>query len=95
MSTCDLCSSSEDTTSYQVEPREDTIQICSICHNQIQEPSTLNQDHWGCLSETMWSQEPAIQVMAYRLLRLLGEQDFLDQMYLDDEIFAWAQSKTL
>jgi protein PhnA len=44
----------------------------------------------------MWSQVPAVQVMAWRMLnRLLDEgwpQGLLDMLYLDDETLAWAQA---
>ena len=46
----------------------------------------------------MWSQVPAVQVMAYRQLKHLvaqGEhwaQDLLDMLYLDEETQAWADS---
>ena len=44
----------------------------------------------------MWSQIPAVQVMAWRMLTRLRDegwpQDLLDMLYLDDETLAWAQS---
>ena len=46
----------------------------------------------------MWSQVPAVQVMAWRMLtRLSAEgwpQELLDMMYLDDQTLAWAKSGT-
>jgi protein PhnA len=44
----------------------------------------------------MWSQVPAVQVVAWRklnLLRLEGwPQDLLDMLYMEDEVLAWAKS---
>jgi len=48
----------------------------------------------------MWSQVPAVQIMAWRLLKRLstGESnevwaaDLLDMLYLDDEMLAWAEA---
>ena len=44
----------------------------------------------------MWSQVPAVQIMAWRMLaRLRSEgwpQDLLDMLYLDDDTLAWAQA---
>lgn len=44
----------------------------------------------------MWSQVPAVQVMAWRMLkRLRGEgwaQDLLDMLFLDEATQAWAQA---
>jgi protein PhnA len=43
----------------------------------------------------MWSQVPAVQVVAWRMLnRLRSEgwaQDAIDMLYLDEEALAWAQ----
>jgi protein PhnA len=39
----------------------------------------------------MWSENPAVQVMAYRLLTELGSQDLLEMMYLEPEVEAWAK----
>ena len=57
----------------------------------------MDTDHWRCLNDSMWSQVPAIQVMAWRLLtRLCAEgwpQGLLDMLYPDDETLAWAQAE--
>ena len=56
----------------------------------------MNINHWRCLNDSMWSQVPAVQVMAWRMLtRLSAEgwpQDLLDMLYLDDETLARAQA---
>ena len=55
-------------------------------------------NHWRCLGDSMWSQVPAVQVMAWRQLKNLsaqGEvwaQDMLDMMYMEDETKAWAEA---
>ena len=44
----------------------------------------------------MWSQVPAVQVLAWRMLtRLRAEgwtQDLLDMLYLDEDTLQWAQA---
>lgn len=44
----------------------------------------------------MWSQVPAVQVMAWRMLRRLSSegwaQGLLDMLYLDEKTLAWAQA---
>ena len=87
---CELCSSSEDLRAYEVAPKSDTITICATCASSIEEP-TSDANHWHCLSESMWSENPAVQVMAYRLLTALNSQDLLEMMYLEPEIEAWAK----
>ena len=53
-------------------------------------------NHWRCLNDSMWSQVPAVQVMAWRMLNQLRSegwaQDLLDMLYLDDQTMAWAQA---
>jgi len=47
----------------------------------------------------MWSEEPAVQVLAARMLLRLSEHDWArdltDQLYLDDETRAWADNVAL
>ncbi len=46
----------------------------------------------------MWSDDPAIQVLAARILPKLGTDwagDLLEQLYLDDETQAWADNVPL
>jgi len=90
MKKCDLCGSEEGLTEYAVVPKDDTITICGTCAASIDEP-TNNEKHWNCLHDSMWSTEPAVQVMAFRLLTKLGAQDQLDMMYMEDDVKAWAQ----
>ncbi|HIC78627.1 MAG TPA: alkylphosphonate utilization protein [Sulfurovum sp.] len=87
---CDLCGSEDELSAYEVAPKSDTITICKTCASSIDEPSS-DVNHWHCLSDSMWSENPAVQVMAYRLLTKLGSQDLLDMMYLEPEVEAWAK----
>lgn len=87
---CDLCSSTENIEEYTVVPKEETIAICSVCSDSIDDPMQ-NEKHWRCLHDSMWSTEPAVQVMAYRLLSKLGAQDQLDMLYLEDDVKVWAE----
>jgi protein PhnA len=88
---CDLCSASEALSVYTVTPKEVTITICSICAETIEDPIS-NEKHWNCLHDSMWSTEPAVQVMAFRLLTKLGAQDQLDMIYLEEDVKAWAEA---
>lgn len=90
MNTCQLCGSEEGLTEYTVAPKDETITICSTCAASIEEP-TNNEKHWNCLHDSMWSTEPAVQVMVFRLFTKLGAQDQLDMMYLEDEVKGWAE----
>jgi len=87
---CELCGSEEGLTAYTVAPKDEAIVICSTCAASIEDP-TQNEKHWNCLHDSMWSTEPAVQVMAFRLLTKLGAQDQLDMIYLEDDVRAWAE----
>ena len=100
-SKCELCSSTENLTVYEVPPESDgnpeqSVLLCDTCKDQIENPDKVDANHWRCLNDTMWSQIPAVQVMAWRMLsRLRAEgwpQDLLDMLYLDDDLLTWAQS---
>jgi len=87
---CDLCGGDEGLSAYTVAPKKDTITICEVCSASIDEPTT-NEKHWNCLHDAMWSTEPAIQVVAFRLLTKLGAQGQLDMLYLEDDVKTWAE----
>ncbi len=100
-SKCELCSASENLKVYEVPPSsnlnaEKHILICENCKEQIENPEKVDINHWRCLNDSMWSEYPAVQVMAWRMLnRLRAEgwsQDLLDLLYLDEETLAWASS---
>jgi len=100
-SKCELCGATENLGVYGVPPASDgsaeqSVLICDTCREQIEEPDKVEVNHWRCLNDSMWSQVPAVQVMAWRMLsRLSAEgwpQELLDMLYLDDETLAWAQS---
>jgi protein PhnA len=100
-SQCELCTATDDLVVYELPPNstgsvDDCVLICQTCRDQIEQPETMAVNHWRCLNESMWSQVPAVQVLAWRLLtRLRTEgwpQDLLDILYLDDDNLAWAQA---
>ena len=102
-SACELCANSENLSAYEVPPHsdgntEESLLACDICIDQINNPDKVDVNHWRCLNDSMWSQVPAVQVMAWRMLTRLSAQgwpqELLDMMYLDDQTLAWAKSGT-
>ena len=92
---CELCGSEENLSVLEVSPSdgssEQSILVCSTCKGQI-ESGELDDAHFNCLNDSMWSEVPAVKVMAYRLLNQLGRQDLLDMMYLEEDEKAWAEA---
>jgi len=99
-SKCELCGASENLSIYEVAPSDGSAEqcalLCTTCRGQIEDPEKVDANHWRCLNDSMWSQVPAVQVLAWRMLtRLRGEgwpQDLLDMLYLDDATKSWAEA---
>jgi len=100
-SKCELCGATEELGIYEIPPKttgsaDDCLLICENCRGQIENAEQVDVNHWRCLNDSMWSQVPAVQVMAWRMLKRLAAegwpQDLLDMLYLDEETLAWAQA---
>jgi len=100
-SKCELCAATHNLKIYEVPPVstgevDGSLLGCENCIGQIENPDTVDANHWRCLNESMWSEHPAVQVVAWRMLsRLKSEgwpQDLLDMMYLDDRKLQWAKA---
>ncbi|CAN5789021.1 alkylphosphonate utilization protein [soil metagenome] len=98
---CELCKSENTLRVYEVPPEsgsteDNSIIICTKCLAQIDKKEELDSKHWNCLTESMWSEVPGVQVVAWRMLNRLRNEswamDNLDMMYLDDERLAWAKA---
>jgi protein PhnA len=100
-SKCELCSSESPLSPFIVAPHtqitvDHAVMICDTCKGQIEDPETIDPNHWRCLNDSMWSQEPPVQVTAWRQLKRLSETqawaiDLLDMMYLEEETQNWAE----
>ncbi|MFW2374428.1 MAG: PhnA domain-containing protein [Gammaproteobacteria bacterium] len=97
----ELCGATEHLGIYEIPPESDgsadqCVFICNNCREQIDQPDKVDINHWRCLNESMWSQIPAVQVMAWRMLTRLSvegwPQQLLDMLYLDDATLAWAKA---
>ncbi len=92
---CELCGSGDELSIYEVTPSdgsaEKAVYLCGVCKKQI-ESGELDETHFNCLNDAMWSEVPAVQVLSYRLLNTLGRQDLVDMMYMEDDIKAWAEA---
>ena len=101
-STCELCGASADLAVYEVPPTPDgtadtAVLLCACCREQIEDADKMDVHHWHCLNESVWSEVPAVQVMAWRLLTRLSPtegwaSDLLDSLFLEDDVQAWAEA---
>lgn len=98
---CELCGSSEATVVYALpsspgNKAEHHILLCNACKAQSEQPETADENHWRFLNETIWSEEPVVKVLSWRMLHRLKRfgwvQDLLDIAYLDEETLEWAKA---
>jgi protein PhnA len=98
---CELCKSETMISLYEVPPKADNTQdnyimVCSKCEAQLEKKEEPDSSHWQCLSETMWSEVPAVQVVSWRMLNRFRNESWasenLDMMYLDEERLAFAKT---
>ena len=95
--TCPLCATPSTPlipTPVPGGPADAGVDLCGICADQIASDAK-NPDHFRGLASTMWSEDAAVQVSAFRVLTKIDApwaQDLLDQLYLDDETRVWAEN---
>jgi protein PhnA len=90
---CELCESTNNVTEYEVFKGDDgVVFLCETCKTQI-ESNSLDETHFNCLNNSMWSEKSAVKILTYKLLKELGRNDLLDMMYLTDEELAIANKK--
>ena len=98
---CELCGNEEHLQIHTLAPQKDetlkkSLVACKTCVDQIEDPETTDANHWRCLNDSMWSEQDAVKVAAWRMLsRLRAEgwpQDLLDMMYLEDDVLEFAKA---
>lgn len=98
---CEVCGANSALFVYEIPPVEtstlnNSIFVCETCNSQIADNTKIDTNHWRCLNDSMWSQVPAVQVMAWRMLNRLHKEDWalslLEMLYLDDETLKWAKA---
>jgi protein PhnA len=91
---------------YEVPPvptepdLERTLLISEECHEMLGNPKRLEGRAWQCLAEVVWSELPAIQVVAWRMLNHLAKKEdwareVIDEVFLDPEVEEWAKSNKI
>lgn len=93
---CELCGSSNNLSAYEVTPSDGSadksILVCGKCIEELAKSDNLDENHFRCLNDSMWSVVPAVQIVVYRTLKKLGNQDLLEQMYLEPKVQEYADA---
>lgn len=91
---------------YEVPPvggepdLERTLLLSEACHDVLEHPKRLAGREWQGLAETVWSESPAVQVVAWRMLKRLAQREdwareVVEEVFLDAEVEEWARSAEL
>jgi protein PhnA len=99
--TCEICTNNSDQLSAYILPPKtddkDAVAICTDCNNAIANNDYSNANHFRGLTGNIWSETPAVKVLAYKLLQKLSSQDWaseaLDGAYLQEDEIAWANAE--
>lgn len=98
---CELCTSQENLSIFEIKPVSNggfdgSILACSTCIHQIENPETMDSNHWRCLNDAIWSEFSPVKVIAWRILHRLKNEgwpkELLEMMYLSDEELAIAKA---
>ena len=85
---CELCGSDESVELVELPvsdgSEDQSIYVCANCKGQI-ESGDLDETHFNCLNDAMWSETPAAKIMSYILWSKLGRQDMVEMMYLEED----------
>lgn len=87
------------------EPKEadfdHCIFICETCIEKIKQLKKPDINYWHCLHTSIWSEVPAVQVMAVLIADHIKDkasfaEELLDQIYLTEDLNEWIeQAKAL
>lgn len=74
-----------------------TLLVSEECREMLEHPERLAGRHWQCLAEAVWSEMPAVQVVAWRMLNELAKREdwareVLEEVFLDPEVEEWART---
>lgn len=99
---CELSGTADSLVIYEVpfaknKGAESTILISSKCFDQIEKKELPEAKFWeDILPTAMWSEVPAVQVVAYRMLNRFRNEswavDAIDMIYMDEDNLEWAQA---
>ncbi len=98
---CELSGATDALKVFTVGPNGDdspekNVVVTDLLWQQLTGEIEMNANDWRCLNDSMWSEVPAVKVVAFRVLHQLKDagwpQDLLDMMYLEEEERAWAEA---
>ena len=95
---CELCNSMPAEHAYVVSPKSDEgiqnqVALCNNCFSHLDEKD--QGDYWRCAEGSVWSAEPSVQALGYRILYTYKDQEWANQVIssvdLDEDTLDWAK----
>lgn len=101
---CELCGATgNELFAYAVPPRksdadENVVALCEKCNDAISGRDVSDSDHWRALEGSIWSAEPAVQALSFKILTQLAPTqswaaDTLESVSLDENVLEWANAE--
>lgn len=96
---CELCNTNEAGQAYTVTPRSgeksaDMVAICPVCAEKLEKDN--EGFYWRCVEGSIWSPEPAVQALSYRILNKYKDEAWAESLLsgvdIDESIVQWAMS---
>lgn len=96
---CELCNTGAASEEYTVSPKNDEtienqVALCNTCLSAID--SKEESFHWRCVEGSIWSQEPSVQALSYRIAQNYKEEAWAENLIssvdLDEKTVQWAMS---
>lgn len=96
-SKCEISGSEENLVVYVVAPKteatpDNCVLLTKTLRDQIEHPEMTNANDWRGLSDSMWNENLPVQIVSWRMLARLKNNDLLEMMYLDEEALEWAKA---
>jgi protein PhnA len=96
---CELCNEKEMNSEFIVSPKKgdeisEMVGICTTCEEALKKEDM--GFHWRCVEGSIWSTEPAVQALSYRILNQYKNEDWagnlMNTVDLDENTINWAMS---
>ena len=96
-SVCEISGAEHDLVVYTLPPHtaeslEHSVLIAKSLKEQVEKQETTDEKDWRGLSDSMWNENLPVQILSWRMLARLKNNDLLEMMYLDEEALAWAKA---
>ncbi|MFD2908489.1 PhnA domain-containing protein [Flavobacterium ardleyense] len=96
-SVCEISGAEHDLVVYTLPPHtaeslEHSVLLSKNLKDQVENPETTDEKDWRGLSDSMWNENLPVQILSWRMLARLKNNDLLEMMYLDEEALEWAKA---